>query len=88
MHISRTRTTMRTIFSAWGVTVGLATSAAASNCDPNVALKGVYLAGADLWTRLAAEFKENTVTAFGLKNESARPPTAQWAEIAQTTVDA
>lgn len=42
----------------------------------------------DLWLRLAAEFRDPSVTAFGLMNEPAKLPIAQWANIAQQTVNA
>lgn len=42
----------------------------------------------DLWLRLAAEFKDESVAAFGLMNEPAKLPIGLWATIAQTTVDA
>lgn len=40
----------------------------------------------NLWTRLAGQFKDDSVAAFGLMNEPAKLPIAQWAAIAQTTV--
>ena len=42
----------------------------------------------NLWMRLAAEFKDDTVTAFGLMNEPSKLSIAQWAGIAQATVNA
>lgn len=42
----------------------------------------------DLWTRLAAVFDDASVVAFGLMNEPAKLPTAQWASTAQQTVNA
>lgn len=40
----------------------------------------------DLWLRLAAEFKDESVAAFGLMNEPAKLPIALWSTIAQSTV--
>lgn len=42
----------------------------------------------NLWTRLAREFNDESVTAFGLMNEPAKLSIAQWATIAQATVNA
>ena len=42
----------------------------------------------DLWLRLLAAFPDPASTAFGLMNEPAQMPIADWAATAQQTVDA
>jgi endoglucanase len=42
----------------------------------------------DLWTRLAAQFSDTSVVAFGLMNEPFKLPIGQWASTAQQTVSA
>jgi endoglucanase len=41
----------------------------------------------DLWTRLLAAFRDPADVAFGLMNEPAKMPIAEWASTAQETVD-
>ncbi|AIY42096.1 Cellulase [Collimonas arenae] len=42
---------------------------------------------ADLWTRLLARFKDPENTAFGLMNEPSKLPVAEWAAVAQETLN-
>ncbi len=42
----------------------------------------------DLWKRLALEFNDASLTAYGLMNEPTHLSIAQWATVAQTTVNA
>ena len=43
---------------------------------------------ADLWTRLANEFKDDDAVVFGLMNEPNAIDASQWAPIAQAAIDA